>query len=265
VKKICLVLALAMLLLLASSCGRLLPNVQITRDMSDETKTIERTGTESVYSLDISRLTLNMNRDTPAIRVIPADLASVTLICSVDFADYGLSVTIGNGVISISTEHNHIYADENFSLTIRATLSNVQLDGGYSFLMDGSAAADDFRITTRGAVNATITNLRTDSIAATMEGVGSMTLSGDSEMSDIRINGLGNIAARDFVSFDAQVRVNGAGNVELSVTTTLYGSIRGAGNIRFWGSPTVERSITGVGRVEQRGSTIFPEYGGAVG
>jgi len=263
-KKFCIVLAAVTLMLLVSSCDRL-PNVQITRDMSDETMTIERSGTESIYRLDVSRLTLNMNRDTPAIRVIPAATASVTLICSVDFNNYGLSVTIENGVISISTEHNHIYADDNFSLTVRATLSNVQLDGGYNFVMDGGAAADDFRITTRGAVNANITNLRTESIAATVEGVGSLTLTGNTDRSDIRINGIGNIAAREFVSTNAEVRVTGAGNIELSATTTLYASIRGTGTIRYWGSPTLERSIVGVGRIERRGSVVFPEYQDSVG
>ncbi|TFH28173.1 MAG: hypothetical protein E4H10_01350 [Bacteroidia bacterium] len=69
------------------------------------------------------------------------------------------------------------------------------------------------------------------------------------EALDILITGTGNVSAFDMEVNDCTIRISGAGNCEVNVTTSLDVLISGVGNVLYMGDPSVTSEVSGVGNV----------------
>jgi len=115
--------------------------------------------------------------------------------------------------------------------------------------------------------------LRTDSLALVLAGGGSVRIDrledarslnvqitgagevaiggGEVRAQQLAIRGVGRYAAPRLASDNADVAIDGQGEVQLAARTTLAVRIGGIGLVRYQGDPAVTRSIRGIGSVEK--------------
>jgi hypothetical protein len=67
----------------------------------------------------------------------------------------------------------------------------------------------------------------------------------------LAITGMGRYSAPRLASEQAEVAIDGNGEVRLAASTTLAVRISGVGQVRYHGDPVVTRSIRGVGTIEK--------------
>ncbi len=82
-------------------------------------------------------------------------------------------------------------------------------------------------------------------------GAGTFTLSGESKKMDVSISGMGNVRAFDLETEDADVRISGAGDADISVANFLKATISGSGNVIYRGTPSTDVHVSGVGKVKK--------------
>jgi hypothetical protein len=95
--------------------------------------------------------------------------------------------------------------------------------------------------------------IESDTIVLSLSGSGELVVNGSGKATGVQIQGTGSghFIASDFETDAADVRINGSGDVRLTVHETLKARIVGPGDIRYRGNPEVESSITGSGAVRK--------------
>jgi len=88
-----------------------------------------------------------------------------------------------------------------------------------------------------------------DKIDARITGSGSMDLQGQTDFLDVSVSGSGDLHAFELLAKNAEVNVNGSGDVEVLVENFLDAKILGSGDIYYKGDPVVEEKTTGSGEV----------------
>ncbi len=106
-----------------------------------------------------------------------------------------------------------------------------------------------------GACNGTIKGISGKRFTVDVSGASSFELTGTAETVGIDLSGSGAIGARGLEAPTVSASVSGAGQIELTATSTLAASVSGVGSIEYWGKPgSVSRNVSGVGSIEA-GST----------
>ncbi|MDO8836231.1 MAG: head GIN domain-containing protein [Vicinamibacterales bacterium] len=86
-----------------------------------------------------------------------------------------------------------------------------------------------------------------------VRGAGDVELSGRVDALDIRVDGAGDIDAADLAARNVEVVIAGAGDVDVSASESLDGTIQGAGDITYRGDPAkVRTKVAGVGGIARR-------------
>lgn len=89
-----------------------------------------------------------------------------------------------------------------------------------------------------------------EEIETRIKGSGDVLLSGSVDMHDIDMDGSGNLESFELASGDCDIRINGSGDADVQVSTSLKVKIRGSGDVRYKGTPTIDADITGSGQLE---------------
>ena len=84
-------------------------------------------------------------------------------------------------------------------------------------------------------------------------GAGDVQVSGRVVSQSISISGSGDHNARDLRSQEADIKVQGSGDVEVWAVAGLSAMVMGSGDIDYYGDPTITERIMGSGSVERRG------------
>ena len=131
---------------------------------------------------------------------------------------------------------------QTLSRLVASAAGQVQLQGPtsgtFSLVVDGGVELDG-----RGL---NVSALNVDS-----RGGGSVRLSGTAKRQVIALQGAGDYHAFDLGSQVALVNLEGAGDVELTVSSTLEVVLEGAGSVRYRGAARVKRRGDGAGTVQQ--------------
>jgi len=107
--------------------------------------------------------------------------------------------------------------------------------------------------TLNGVGDVSIKGIEGEELAVTINGAGTLAISGSLETQEVTINGTGSYQAGDLESEAARVTINGVGDGVVWASETLEVRIGGAGNLQYYGSPMVTQSINGAGSVESKG------------
>ncbi len=140
-------------------------------------------------------------------------------------------------------------------LKIRITLKELRL-----VKVSGSADVEttnhfsggkdlDIKISGSGSVKL---DIDAGDISAVISGSGSIRMEGTAEDLDLGVSGSGDIMASGLKSSRADIRVSGAGNVEIDAEKSIDAHISGSGNVFYKGSPSVNSSVSGSGSIRQR-------------
>jgi hypothetical protein len=102
-----------------------------------------------------------------------------------------------------------------------------------------------------GSGNVDVQGVKATDFNGTINGSGNLTMSGAADSTTIKLEGSGNIVAKDLVSQSAKVILSGSGNVEVNASKKLDANLSGSGNIQYAGNPAnLTRQISGSGNVE---------------
>jgi hypothetical protein len=177
------------------------------------------------------------------------------------FTQVSLSL-IGSMTIEQSGEESLVIeAEDNFLPKIKTEVSggrlNITAVSGTNFLPN-KAIRYMLKVKTldaielNGAADIVVSNLSTDNLQVTVNGAGSITISGNVARQQINLSGAGNYEAANLASKEARVTLTGLGSATLRVSDKLDVTISGAGSVNYIGDPAITKNITGVGSLNKR-------------
>jgi hypothetical protein len=147
-----------------------------------------------------------------------------------------VEITVRDGVLVISTvEHRSWFRRRaKLELAIEAPLLDA--------------------LTVNGAGNIRIHAATGDKLTIIMQGAGNVEGDGQVGTLHARIDGAGNVSLSKLIATDAEVSVNGAGNMEVHATGSLNAQLNGVGSITYGGNPQKPvTSVRGVGSISPAG------------
>jgi len=172
-----------------------------------------------------------------------------------DISSFDKVTLSGDGDLFIeqgNSESLTIVAQENTMQYIETTVSGGTLSisipdkkgrplrlGGVKYYLKVKDLDD---ITVFGSGDVSSDDFETDTIAITISGSGTVTLSGEAQSQEIEINGSGKYSAKDFETSKCAVKINGSGSANVNVTDSLDITINGSGDVNYVGAPSVTRT-----------------------
>ncbi len=94
-------------------------------------------------------------------------------------------------------------------------------------------------------------DIETEEMDVDINGRGNIELGGAARTFSVEINGQADIDALSFVAQEAEIEINGIGDVSLEVVKKLDVEINGFGNVKYIGAPDVSPEINGSGEIER--------------
>lgn len=131
-------------------------------------------------------------------------------------------------------------------------LESLELSGAGSFDIQ-ALDTPSLGITFSGAGNINLDSLNADELSVDLNGAGNINLAGEVGKQDVGISGAGKYSAPDLQSSQADVLIEGLGQVVVWATDALTVTIEGAGTVDYYGSPSVTQKIEGGGRINSLG------------
>lgn len=84
-----------------------------------------------------------------------------------------------------------------------------------------------------------------DEFSVDKSSTGDLELDGSCSVLNLNIGGTGDVKAFDFVTGICNLDKSGTGTAEITVQTTLQGSVSGTGDVFYKGNPTIDLDISG--------------------
>ena len=143
-----------------------------------------------------------------------------------------IKTEVKNGVLSINNEKSF---STRKALRVRIAVPN--LDG----------------ISTSGASEFTVSNVRSDEFNIEASGAGSLQISGETKALEVGMSGAVNLDAKDLKAQKVNVKSSGAASADVYASEELRASVSGAGNIDYYGDPkSVTEDASGAGSISKK-------------
>ncbi len=139
---------------------------------------------------------------------------------------------VKNGVLSINNE-------KSFSTkhTLRVRISVPNFDA----------------ISTSGASEFNVTNVKSDEFNIEASGAGHIQISGETKALEVGMSGAVGLDAKDLKAQKVNVKTSGASSADVYASEELRASVSGAGNIDYYGDPkTVSEDASGAGSISKK-------------
>ncbi|MBM3126532.1 MAG: DUF2807 domain-containing protein [Chloroflexi bacterium] len=166
-----------------------------------------------------------------------------------------LSTAARNGILVIENSEREWSKRVDPSQTVKITITvrdlrEVEFSSAGTLLVEG-LETDELQIELSGAGNVILSDLTVRRLDCELTGAGGLTASGEAVEFDLEIDGFGSFNGMNLLAQEADVIINGAGDVDLRVKDQLKAVINGAGSVRYYGSPQVDQQVNGAGSVRQ--------------
>ena len=185
--------------------------------------------------------------------ITQSDEESLTIETDENLMQY-IQTAVRNNTLYLEFS-DRVIPDPSASITFNLNVINLEsleLSGAGSFDIN-ALDTPSLGILFNGAGNIDLDSLSADQLTVQLNGAGSIDLAGEVSEQDIGISGAGRYAAADLQSSQADVLIEGLGQVEIWATDTLTINIEGTGSVEYYGSPSVSQNIEGGGRVQSMG------------
>lgn len=158
-----------------------------------------------------------------------------------------ISVTLSGNTIIIKGESNYRFNTGKFEISTGAMFSKVDVEGGFN--IDADNITGDAVCSFKGAVSGEIKNINSALFKLDIAGAGNLMLKGSSEDFMLDVDGTANITAFEFLTNNTEVKLAGAGFIEIFAAKTLSGNLSGVGTIRYKGNAVQTIQTLGLGTV----------------
>jgi hypothetical protein len=140
----------------------------------------------------------------------------------------------------------------NPTMNIYISMKNInelQVNGGGKIIAENSIASNNLTLAVNGSGSMDI-DVKGENLKAEVSGSGSLALRGYATILNGLISGSGNINAFNCSLENAQVKVSGSGNCELTVANTIDAVVMGSGQVKHKGNTkNTQKKIYGSGVV----------------
>jgi Putative auto-transporter adhesin, head GIN domain len=187
---------------------------------------------------------------------VKTETRSVIGFSSVVFNSEGKVIVqqTGKESLTVSAEENLLplletkVSDNILSI---GTVNNADIDPTkpIEFVMEVKSL-ERFKMMGVGSIEAK--GIQAKNMTIDLTGVGEMTIEGNADSLDLRLEGVGGYQGGAFKTKQAIVRSEGVGNAVLNVSDRLDVAVSGVGTVEYIGNPKVEKSGQGLGQVKQR-------------
>lgn len=110
-------------------------------------------------------------------------------------------------------------------------------------------------ISSNGAADIRVTNVKNDQLTISWQGAGRMKAAGETKFVSISSTGAGKLDTSRLRAERAKVSVTGAAQVDVHASQQLDVTVSGVGQVTYYGNPgVVNKSVTGFGSVNKGGS-----------
>ena len=185
--------------------------------------------------------------------ITQGDAESLTIETDENLMQY-IQTEVRNNTLYIEFTDN-IIPDPSLSITFNLNVTNLEsleLSGAGSFDIP-VLETPSLGILFNGAGNINLASLSADELTVQINGAGDINLAGEVGTQEVVISGAGQYSTPDLKSRQADVLVEGLGQVEIWVTDTLTVNIEGTGSVNYYGSPAVNQNIEGAGSIKSLG------------
>ena len=134
-----------------------------------------------------------------------------------------------------------------FTVTLRA-LRRLTTSGSGSSLVEGFSGPN-FDVDVNGSGDVSLKNIKSTKLNVRLQASGNVDVTGSGTTVIARVDGSGNIDAREYRARVVEATIDGAGNIYVHADESLKASIGGAGSIEYKGKPKVSQNVTGAGTV----------------
>jgi len=167
-----------------------------------------------------------------------------------------IDVRVEKGVLRITTSKKNLKMrrGERLSLTVYGReLKAIRLDGVGSFKCSERLEAPLLEVFNTGVGSINIDDLQCNEVVVKNEGVGTITLKGQTGKASIASDGVGSIYAYDLQSCNTIVHLNGVGSVQCHASESGEFINNGVGSILYKGRPeTLSVHKNGIGSISAR-------------
>jgi hypothetical protein len=165
-----------------------------------------------------------------------------------------IEVKVEAGVLIIKDPENKWFSSKNLLMVYvpAQPLSGLENFGSGNITAENAVVKPDFSLNNRGAGNLNL-RIQAKRVKINDFGSGNLTLTGQAESLQLTSGGSGNLNGQLFKINEAEVEINGSGNVALDCQTNLTVTIGGTGNLSYSGSPQVSTQLSGTGKVRKSG------------
>lgn len=178
-----------------------------------------------------------------------------------DVSGFDEIVLLGSGDVTVEvtgTESLEIEAEDNVMPLLTSEVVNGRLELGVEGPMATTrgftytiTAERLVGVTVSGSGDVTGTAIDADSFQVTIEGSGSVDLTGTSSDLTVRIEGSGDFDGRDIESATGEITIDGSGSARVNVTDELTVTINGSGDVHYMGDPLLDQTINGSGDISK--------------
>ena len=141
---------------------------------------------------------------------------------------------------------------------VRNGVLNIYNDGSYTAtkaIVVRIAVPDLEAISSTGATDIHVTNVKNDQLTITWKGAGKLEAAGETKFVHISSTGAGKIDTGRLRAERAKVTVNGAAQVDVYASQQLDVTVSGVGQVTYGGNPpVVNKNVTGLGGVTKKES-----------
>lgn len=150
---------------------------------------------------------------------------------------------------------DHILLSDAHPIKVYVTtprLEEVHLSGSGNITGKGRfTGADRLKAKVSGIGNI-VMEVNTPEVDATINGSGSITLSGETRNEEIQISGIGDFHGDGLKAETAKVKISGSGNARLYADKSLDARIAGIGSVYYKGNPAISQKISGSGSIQKQ-------------
>ena len=110
-------------------------------------------------------------------------------------------------------------------------------------------------ISSSGASNFRVTNMKNDKFKIGTSGASSLHLAGETKSLDMEMSGASKVESEDLRAERVTISLSGAGEADVYASEELNAEVSGAGSVSYSGDPkTVNKHVSGVGSVSKKSS-----------
>jgi len=162
-----------------------------------------------------------------------------------------LVTEVDNGQLKIKWKNGtSISTRKGIVITVQfESINSVVLTGSGDIVSKDLIKADHFKATISGSGDLDL-EVESNSLRAAVSGSGDIVLKGSTKSFEAAVAGSGDISAFHLKSDNAEIKVSGSGDVELTVQKELKARVSGSGDISYKGNPKIQDiKVSGSGDV----------------